>query len=243
VFCDQLLITLAYLRLGLPQRVLALLFGVDQSTVSRAVCAVRPLLAARGCASPAGVRLHTLADVLAYAAATGFDLCLDATDITVRRPRAGQPGRRAFVNGKRRRNTIKASVVCDQAGRLLWAGGARPGRMHDQTAIKTEGIDDLLHHFRGVRIWADEGYRGLSRDHPGQVVTKQPPAPDTADPELQAHIDDIRRLHCQQRIPVEQVIGRLKQWRVLAHWPGPRHLLPAMITAVAGLVSDRTSKQ
>lgn len=243
MFCDQVLVTLAYLRLGLPQKVLALLFAVDQATVSRAVCAIRPLLASRGYATPAGVRLHTLADVLAYAAATGFDLCLDATDITVRRPAAHRPGRRAFVNGKRRRNTVKATVVSDQAARLLWAGAVRPGRMHDQTAIKTEGIDDLLEHFPGVRIWSDEGYRGLSRDHPGQVITKQPPAPDTAEPELQTHIDDIRKLHCQQRIAVEQVIGRIKNWRVLTHWTGPRHLLPDMITAVAGLVSDRTATQ
>jgi hypothetical protein len=242
VFTDQVLATLAYLRLGLPQRVLAAFLSVSQATISRAVAALRTLLAARGFANPTGgPRLRTLADVMAYATATGFDLCMDGTDIAVRRPKAGRPGRRAFVSGKHRRNTIKTTAICDQARRLLWVGATRPGRMHDQTAMKTEGIDDLLRAHPGVRIWADDGYRGLSRDHPGQVITKHREAPDTAEPEIQQHIRDIRKLHCQQRIPIEQSIAELKTWRVVHHWRGPRHHLPEMITAVAGLLSDRTA--
>jgi hypothetical protein len=113
--------------------------------------------------------------------------------------------------------------------------------MHDQTAIRTEGLPDLLHHYPGVRIWADEGYRGLSRDHPGQVYTKQPQAPETAPTDLQQHLHNLRKLHCQQRIPIEQVIGRMKNWRTLAHWPGRRDTLPETITAIAALVSDHTA--
>lgn len=133
---------------------------------------MRALLAGRGFATPTGVRLHTMADVLAYAQATGFDLCMDGTDIAVRRPRAGRPGRRAFVNGKRRRNTLKTTVICDQARRLLWVGAVRPGRMHDQTAVKTEGLDTWLAHYRGVRIPAQEArvlaesVAGLADRHP-----------------------------------------------------------------------------
>ena len=56
-----------------PPRGLAVLYGVDRSTITRAVGEIRPLLAARGFAVPgeAGVRLRTLADVFAYAAARG----------------------------------------------------------------------------------------------------------------------------------------------------------------------------
>ena len=241
VFTDALLITLAYLRTGITQQLLGVLFSVDQSTVSRAVCLLRPLIAARGLATPTGgPRLHELADVLAYAQATGFDLCIDATDITVRRPPAAKTGRRRFVSGAKRRNTIKTTVISDQAGRLLYAGTFRPGRMHDQTAIKTEGIDDLLQHFTRVRIWADEGYRGLSRDHPGQVITK-PPLPNDLPADIEQAIIDARKVHCQQRIPIEQVIGRMKNWRTLAHHPGRRETLPETILAVASLVSDLTA--
>lgn len=52
---------------------LALLYEVDRSTITRAVGEIRPLLAERGFAVPGkpGLRLKTLADVFAYAAAEG----------------------------------------------------------------------------------------------------------------------------------------------------------------------------
>jgi hypothetical protein len=84
--------------------------------VTRAGTQVRPLLARRGCATPAGARLHTLADLFAYAAAEGVTLRMDATEIRVRRPQQGCPGRKAFVCGKRNQNTIKTTVAADHNG-------------------------------------------------------------------------------------------------------------------------------
>lgn len=112
------------LRFQLPHASLALLYRVDRSTITRAVGEIRPLLAARGFAVPGkpGVRLRTLADVFAYAAAEGVELRIDGTEVQVRRPKAGRPGRRAFVSGKKKQNTGKATVISDDKGRLLWCG-------------------------------------------------------------------------------------------------------------------------
>ncbi len=137
--------------------------------ISRAVTEVRPLLAGRGYATPAGPRLHSLADVFACAAAQGVKLRLDGSEIQVRRPKAGRPGRRAFVSGKKKQNTIKFTKVSDERGRTLRDGAFRPGRMHDQTALQTDGIDDLLDQHPDVQAEMDSGYRGLRRDHPAQV--------------------------------------------------------------------------
>ena len=87
----------------------------------------------------------------------------------VRRPRAGKPGRRAFVSGKKKQNTKKATVITDEQGRTLWAGAFRPGRMHDQTAVRTEGIADLFRQFPQVKAKVDAGYRGLAKEFPDQV--------------------------------------------------------------------------
>lgn len=38
----------------------------------------------------------------AYAEAEGVDLRIDGTEVQVRRPRAGRPGRKAFVSGKKK---------------------------------------------------------------------------------------------------------------------------------------------
>jgi len=97
---------------------------VHRSTITRAAGEVRPLLAARGFAVPGqpGLRLKTLADVFACAAARGVKLRIDGTEVQVRRPRPGWPGRRAFVSGKKKQNTIKSTAISDGQGRLLWLG-------------------------------------------------------------------------------------------------------------------------
>jgi hypothetical protein len=97
-----------------------------------------------------GVRLRTSAGVIAYAAAHGVELRIDGTETQVRRPRANRPGRRAFVSGKRGQNTIKTTTISDGRGRTLWAGAVRPGRMHDQTAVKTGGIKELFRQYPSV---------------------------------------------------------------------------------------------
>lgn len=111
-----MLCTLARLRLGVPHQAPARLYEVDRSTVSAAVRQVRTLLADRGFATSTGVRLRTLADVFAYAAAERHTVRVDGTEIQVRRPKANRPGRRAFVSGKRKQNTIKATVASDAQG-------------------------------------------------------------------------------------------------------------------------------
>ncbi|WP_438307037.1 transposase family protein (plasmid) [Streptomyces sp. HUAS TT11] len=153
--------------------VLAELFEVDRSTVSAAIRQVRPLLAARGFAVPdrPGLRLKMLGDVFAYAEAEGVELRLDGAETQVRRPQADRPGRRAFVSGKRKQNTIKTTTFSDGQGRLLLSGVVRPGRMHDQTAVRTEGIAEQFRIRLGVKAKVDSGYLGLAKEFPGQVST------------------------------------------------------------------------
>jgi hypothetical protein len=165
--------TLIHLRHDLPHSVLGLLFSVDRSTITRAIAEIRQLLAERGCAVPdrPGLRLQTLADVFAYAQAEGVELRLDATEIQVRRPPAGRGGQRAFVPGKKKLNTMKATVIADWRGRTLWTDTMRPGRMHDATAARNEGIAVCFQYFPGVEVLLDDGYLGLRRDHHGQAIT------------------------------------------------------------------------
>jgi hypothetical protein len=241
VFTDRVLVTLAVLRLQIPHAALAELYGVDRSTVTRAVHEIRPLLAGRGYATAQGQRLRTLADVLAYAAAHGVTLRIDGSEIQVRRPPARRPGRRAFVSGKKRMNTIKFTKICDGAGRTLWDGTFRPGRQHDQTALQTDGIDDLLQQFPGVHAEMDAGYRGLHRDHPGQVsVPPKKPARDAAPEVIQAW-ELARHAQSSARICVEHAIADSKNWRPLQRWTGRRQYLPETIQAIGSLVSDRAA--
>lgn len=238
---DRILCCLAWLRTGLPHAALAAMYRVDRSTVSAAIRQVRRLLAARGFATTTGVRLRTLADVFAYAAAEGVKLRLDGTEIQVRRPAANRPGRRAFVSGKKKQNTVKATVVSDADGRPLWVGAIRPGRMHDQTAVKTEGIDDLLDQHPDVEALVDAGYRGLAKGHPDQVQAPPLKPKKDAPPEAVAAYEADRKAQSSQRIPAEHAIAALKWWRTLQRFTGRRDVLPETIAAVAGLACDRAA--
>jgi hypothetical protein len=86
----------------------------------------------------------------------------------------GEVGRRAFVSGKRKQNTIKTTTIADKQPGHCGVGAVRPGRMHDQTAVKTEGIADLLSQYPHVQVTLDDGYRGLATAFPDQVHA--PPA-------------------------------------------------------------------
>lgn len=99
--------------------------------------------------------------MFAYVEAAGIRLRIDGAETQVRRPKAGRPGRRAFVSGKKKQNTIKTTTISDGQGRLLWSGADRPGRMHDQTAMRTEGIAEHFRLHPKVTAQVDEGYRGL----------------------------------------------------------------------------------
>ena len=236
---DRLVVTLAHLRLGLPHDALAVAFGVDRSTVTRAIGQIRPLLAGRGCARPSGIRLRTLADVFAYAAAEGVTLRLDATEVRIRRPRTGKAGRKAFVSGKLKQNTIKATVISDEHGSTLFAGGCRPGRMHDTTAVRVEGIDAQLAAYRQVQVLVDAGYQGLAKEHPEQVSAPPLKLRPGAAQARQDQWEAERKQQSSRRIPVEHAIAELKWSRQLQRFTGRREVLPETIAAVAGLVSDR----
>jgi hypothetical protein len=237
------IVTLVILRFQLPHAALAVCYGVHRSTITRAAGEIRPLLAARGFAVPGqpGLRLRTLADVFAYAAAEGVTLRIDGTEVQVRRPAAGRPGRRAFVSGKKRQNTGKATAVSDGDGRLLWLGAFRPGRMHDVTALRTEGTEDLLRRHPDVRAEVDTGYQGLARDFPGQVSAPPKKPGKDALPEETTRWEQQRHQQSSRRICVEHAIAEPKQWRPLQRYLGRRDHFQETALAIAGLVSDRAA--
>ena len=244
-FTDRVIVTLVHLRFQLPHAVLAALYEVHRSTVTRAIGEVRPLLAARGFAVPGrpGLRLHTLADVFAYAAAEGVELRLDGTEVQVRRPQANKPGRRAFVSGKKKQNTKKATVITDGEGRTLWSGAFRPGRMHDQTAVRTEGTADLFRQYPQVKAKVDAGYRGLAKEFQNQVQAPPLKPKKDAAPEETAAYEAGRHRQSSERICVEHANAEHKQWRVLQRYPGRREDFDETFLAVSGLISDRAAER
>ncbi|HEX2289776.1 MAG TPA: transposase family protein [Pseudonocardiaceae bacterium] len=160
----------------------------------------------------------------------------------MRRPAAHKAGRQRFVSGKARANTVKALVITDLAGRLLFCGQTLPGAVHDLTQVRQAGLVELLALTPGVTLLADPGYQGLSTQTAGAVITPRParrknqlPVP----PALAAAHEAECRAHASKRIRVEHGISHLKNWRALSRHLGRREHLETMLPAVAGLVSSQ----
>nr|WP_260611315.1 transposase [Streptomyces sp. WAC04770] len=240
VFVDRLLATLVHLRHGATHDVLACWFGVDRSTITRAVGEVRPLLAERGCTVSPDVRLRTLADVVGHLGASGTTGIIDGTEIRVRRPAAGRKDRDKFISGKNKQNAVKSMVVTDAEGRVLWCSPARPASCADITHARQLGLVKLLADGPAVEILADAGYQGLGAQTGGRVVT--PPhrkfkqnAPDW----YEEMYERQRKAHSSRRIRVEHGIAHLKNWRALARHLGRREHMSDTVQAVAGLLSHQ----
>ncbi|MFK0239187.1 transposase family protein [Streptomyces vinaceus] len=235
VFVDRLLATLVHLRHGATHDVLACWFGVDRSTITRAIGEVRPLLAARGCTITAGVRLRTLARP-----SSGQTGIIDGTEIRVRRPAAGRKDREKFISGKNKQNAVKAMVLTDASGRLLFCSPAQPASCADITHARRLGLVKHLAGGPAVEILADAGYQGLGAQTGGRVVTPPHRKFKKNPPDWYEEIyERQRKAHSSRRIRVEHGIAHLKNWRALARHHGRREHMSDTIQAVAGLLSHQ----
>ncbi|MER5472827.1 transposase family protein [Streptomyces sp. NPDC002935] len=98
--------------------------------------------------------------------------------------------------------------------------------MHDQTAVRTEGIAEQFHRHPKVKAEVDEGYRGLANEFPGQVSASPKKRKDDA-PLGEHHAwREQRRRHSSARICVEHTNAEHKQWRPLQRFTCRREKLP-----------------
>jgi DDE superfamily endonuclease len=166
---------------------------------------------------------------------------------TAPRSRSTGPGRTAPGGG----HSSQVSAAEHQEGRRhhrrqrchVVDRAFRSGRQHDQTALKTEGIDDLLQRYPQVQALVDAGYRGLAKQFPAQVTARPVQPAKDAPPGLTARWQASRKAQSSQRICVEHANAEHKQWRTLQRYTGRREYYDQTHLAIAGLVSDRAARR
>ncbi|CAM5578938.1 transposase family protein [Streptomyces canus] len=127
------------MRHGTTHDMLACWFGVDRSTITRAIGEVRSQLAQRGRTIAPGIRLRTLAEVVEYLGVGGRTWISNGTEICVRHPAAGHKDRDRFVSGKTKQNAVKSMVLTDTEGRVLFCSSTawQLRRHHPSSATGT----------------------------------------------------------------------------------------------------------
>ncbi|WP_345019044.1 transposase [Streptomyces shaanxiensis] len=115
--------------------------------------------------------------------------------------------------------------------------------MHDQTAVRTEGIAEQFRWHSMVKAEVDEGYRGLADEFPAQVCAPPKKPRNDAPPGERRARRERRRRQSSPRICVEHTNADSKQWRPLQPSTGPGETYAETHQGIAGLVSDRSARR
>ena len=230
---DQLLLTVIWLRQYPTNEVLGFLFGVSDSTASRARTRCVPLLERAGkdtmrMPDPGAARRKRLPALLKDT--PGLAVVIDSFEQRTQRPKRQQ---RAYYSGKKKAHTLKSQVAVDEeSGRFVDVSDSVPGRWADIKLLRRSRLLKRLP--AGVGGIGDLGYTGIRDLHARGACPRRKHRGKPRPPE------DVRynRAFSRRRIVVEHAIGRLRRFRAVAHVNRHRRQGHAMrVRAIAGLVN------
>jgi hypothetical protein len=263
---DQLLVVIVWLRHYPTNEVLGYLFGVSDSTVSRVVARVLPLVEALGLRSlrlpdPQTARRKTLPDLLQETPALA--VVIDSFEQRVQRPQvppppppaASQPASDpsgsartpatdpsphpadAWYSGKKKQHTIKCQVAVDETdGRIVDVSESVPGPTADIELLRLSELMASLP--EGVGGLGDLAYVGIDKIAEGKAgaTPRRKPRGQPRPEEDKAY----NRAFARRRIVVEHGIARLRKYQALAQTDRHhRRKHRSRVRAVAGLVNHR----
>lgn len=239
---DQILLTVVWLRLYPIHEVLGYLFGVSDSTVSRVIHRVLPLLEQAGRDTmrlPDPGKKHRRSLDALLAALPEVVVVIDSFEQRVQRPRDRQAADDLY-SGKKKQHTLKSQVAVDEEGRMVDVAESARGPTADISLLEQSGLLDRLP--SGVGALGDLGYLGIDKLHPpglGAAPRKKPrgqprPAADIA----------YNTAFSRRRIVVEHAIGRLRRLQSLTQTDRQQRCgHTARVRAVAGLVNRRLDQR
>lgn len=209
----RLAVALVWLRVYPTYAVLGLLFGTDKPSAWHTVQDVLEVLATMADfpfdrPGTDRTRLGTADAVMA--AFPAVRVIVDAKEQGFRRP-AGWDDQKVFYSGKRKRHTVKNQVVCTPAGRIGSVSATAPGRTHDLTLLRHDGVLGRLPGDAG--IMTDKGYIGVAADAGGRPVVT--PATGTKTRPLTDDQKAENRVISGCRVVVEHVMAQLARFGVL----------------------------
>jgi hypothetical protein len=229
---DHLLLTVIWLRLYPIHEVLAYLFGVSDSTVSRLIERVLPRLEQSGrdgmrLPDPGKKRRRQLPDLLNDI--PELTVIVDSFEQRVQRPANDD----SHYSGKKKQHTLKSQITVDSdTGRIVDVSDSVPGPTADIKLLETSSLLERLPNEVGVG--GDLAYLNLAKLRQHGFSPRRKPRGKDRPPE------DIvyNRAFAQFRIVVEQTIGQVRRFQSLTTTDrNHRRQHSARVVAVAGLVN------
>lgn len=186
---QSVVVTLTYLRRNRVQAELAETYAVSQSTISRAITSLTPLIARL---------LNPYVPT-----ADEFDGTVQHVVDGTLLPCWSWASRPDLYSGKHKTTGMNVQVACTLDGRIAWISDPTPGNRHDTHCL---GKSDILSAGNPANWIGDKGYVG------NHMITpiKKPAYRELLDweKEFNTQLNKIRWV-------VEQAIADLKVWRIL----------------------------
>lgn len=234
---DQILMAVIWLRQYLTNEVLGFLFGVSDSTASRVLSRLLPLLEAAGkdtMRMPDPGRKHRKELDTLLAETPELAVIIDTFEQRVQRSKQ-RTDADAHFSGKKKQHTLKGQVAVDPAqGTVCDVTDSVPGPTADLTLLKASGLLDRLP--AGVGALGDLAYVGIAALHPqglGATPRRKPRGKDRPPEDV-----CFNRAFAKRRIVVEHTINRLRQYQCLSQTDRHhRRNHTPRVRAVAGLVN------
>jgi len=240
---DQILMTITWLRCYPKQDVLAYLFGVSESCVSRVLNRVLPLLEASGrdtmrMPDPGKKRRKTLDNLLAET--PDLAIVIDSFEQRVQRHKERKSAD-AHFSGKKKQNTLKSQVgVNEETGQFVDIADSVPGPTADIKLLEASGLLNRLP--KGVGAIGDLAYIGIAALHPekaGATPRRKPKGKPRPDEDIA-----FNQAFSRRRIIVEHSIGLARRFEALSQTDRHhRRNHTTRVVAVAGLVNRRLAKR
>src|SRR5437773_3874052 len=234
---NQLLLTVIWLRQYPTNELLGYLFGVSDSTASRILARVLPLLEAAGkdtlrMPDPGRKRRKTLDTLLKET--PELAVIIDSFEQRVQRPRSRLTAD-GYYSGKKKQHTLKSQLaVNEDTGEICDVADSQPGPTADLTMLRHSQLLSRLPD--GVGGIGDLAYIGIGEDHPqglGATPRRKPRGKDRP-PEDVA----FNRAFAKRRIVVEHTIDRMRRYQCLSQTDRHHRCYHSTRTrAVAGLVN------
>ena len=232
---DQLRLTVVWLRQYPTHEVLGYLFGVSDSTVSRIIGRVLPLLEQAGrdtmrLPDPGRKRRRSLDELLKDT--PELAVIVDSFEQKIQRPKA-KAERDGWYSHKKATHTLKSQIAVDEdTGQIVAVSASVTGRTHDLTLLQQSGLLERLPD--GVGCLGDAAFQGIADLHPlGRCPRKKPRSQPRPDADVA-----YNRAFSQRRIVVENTIKRLRHYQAVTQTDRQhRQQHTARVCAVAGLVN------
>lgn len=229
---DQVLLTVVWLRLYPIHEVLGYLFAVSDSTVSRIIERVLPILAQAGrdtmrLPDPGKKGRRHLSDLLGEI--PELTLVVDSFEQRVQRP----PQDNSHFSGKKKQNTLKSQVTVDgQTGRIVDTSVSVVGPTADLKLLQQSQIVNRLP--QGCGLVGDLGYLGMDKLYPLAFIPRRKPRGKPHPPQHRPYNTAFAAF----RVIVEHTIGRLRRFQSLNQMDRHHRRHHAdRVAAVAGLVN------